>query len=136
VINEFGATRWDVSVRALRGELDPPAWVPNSELSPGVLLSSLVDFPTMHEFSIVAKAGVDKAAFVADMRQAISRVCQAPVEDDRCAGSWPPAAAAWPLPRRRRGGDVEAEGGALLNDARAPPAPLPLPGAGAVSRNG
>eukprot|EP00955_Chlamydomonas_euryale_P033417 347701-Chlamydomonas_euryale.AAC.13 len=25
-INEFGATRWDVAVRAMRGELDPPAW--------------------------------------------------------------------------------------------------------------
>lgn len=27
VINEFGATRFDVAVRALRGELDPPSWV-------------------------------------------------------------------------------------------------------------
>lgn len=27
VINEFGATRFDVAVRALRGELDPPEWV-------------------------------------------------------------------------------------------------------------
>lgn len=25
-VNEFGATRWDVAVRALRGELDPPQW--------------------------------------------------------------------------------------------------------------
>ena len=81
VINEFGATRWDVSVRALRGELDPPSWEDNNELSPGVLLSSLVDFPTMHDFSIVAKAGVDRESFVADMRQAVGRVCQAAVED-------------------------------------------------------
>jgi hypothetical protein len=27
VINEFGATRFDVAVRALRGELDPEPWV-------------------------------------------------------------------------------------------------------------
>jgi hypothetical protein len=27
VINEFGATRFDVAVRALRGELDPAPWV-------------------------------------------------------------------------------------------------------------
>jgi hypothetical protein len=27
VINDFGATRFDVAVRALRGELDPPKWV-------------------------------------------------------------------------------------------------------------
>lgn len=26
VINDFGATRFDVAVRALRGELDPPSW--------------------------------------------------------------------------------------------------------------
>ena len=26
VINEFGATRFDVAVRAMRGELDPPVW--------------------------------------------------------------------------------------------------------------
>ncbi len=84
VINEFGATRWDVSVRALRGELDPPNWADNNELAPGVLLSSLVDFPTMHDFSIVAKAGVDKQAFVADIKQMISNLCQAPVEDDNC----------------------------------------------------
>ncbi len=27
VVNEMGATRFDVAVKALRGELDPPAWV-------------------------------------------------------------------------------------------------------------
>ncbi len=27
VINDLGATRWDVAVSAMRGLLDPPAWV-------------------------------------------------------------------------------------------------------------
>lgn len=34
-INEMGATRFDVAVRALRGELDPPEWVENTERSSG-----------------------------------------------------------------------------------------------------
>lgn len=33
VINEFGATRFDVAVRALRGELDPAPWVEVRELA-------------------------------------------------------------------------------------------------------
>lgn len=32
VINEFGATRFDVAVRALRDELSPPEWVEVGEL--------------------------------------------------------------------------------------------------------
>lgn len=42
VVNEFGATRFDVAVRAMRGEFDPPQFVPDNERSPSVLLDRWV----------------------------------------------------------------------------------------------
>ncbi|GIL62753.1 hypothetical protein Vafri_16931 [Volvox africanus] len=55
VINEMGATRFDVAVRALRGELDPPSWVENSERTPGVILSALYQFPRSYLFQVVGR---------------------------------------------------------------------------------
>jgi hypothetical protein len=42
VINEFGATRFDVAVRALRGELDPAPWVDVSTWAAGLLGGTLL----------------------------------------------------------------------------------------------
>ncbi|GIL84262.1 hypothetical protein Vretimale_15923 [Volvox reticuliferus] len=55
VINEMGATRFDVAVRALRGELDPPSWVENSERTSGVILSALYQFPRAYLFQVVGR---------------------------------------------------------------------------------
>ncbi|KAF6262986.1 hypothetical protein COO60DRAFT_530732 [Scenedesmus sp. NREL 46B-D3] len=84
VINEFGATRFDVAVRALRGELDPAPWVENSERNPGVLMSKLINFPTAYTFQVVGKPTADtsKNDFVQDMVATICRVCQAEVQQD------------------------------------------------------
>ncbi|GLC37165.1 hypothetical protein PLESTB_000987000 [Pleodorina starrii] len=62
VINEMGATRFDVAVRALRGELDPPEWVENSERTPGVILSALYQFPRSYLFQVVGRPTASPAA--------------------------------------------------------------------------
>eukprot|EP00882_Tetradesmus_deserticola_P017115 GHRQ01018317.1.p1 GENE.GHRQ01018317.1~~GHRQ01018317.1.p1 ORF type:complete len:189 (+),score=42.57 GHRQ01018317.1:304-870(+) len=84
VINEFGATRFDVAVRALRGELDPAPWVDDTERNPGVLMSKLINFPTAYTFQVVGKPAVDssKDNFVRDMVETIRRVCQTEVQQD------------------------------------------------------
>eukprot|EP00775_Hariotina_reticulata_P004110 gene4110-4356_t len=83
VINEFGATRFDVAVRALRGELDPPQWVDNSERNPGVLLGRLMSFPTSYTFQVVGKVTADspKNQFVSDMVSIVAQVCEAEIKE-------------------------------------------------------
>ncbi|PSC68065.1 lipoate regulatory [Micractinium conductrix] len=55
VVNEFGATRFDVAVRAMRGEFDPPADLPNTERQQGLLLDSLTQWPAVYQFQLVVK---------------------------------------------------------------------------------
>ncbi|KAL4448122.1 hypothetical protein ABPG75_005341 [Micractinium tetrahymenae] len=55
VVNEFGATRFDVAVRAMRGEFDPPAYMDNTERSSGLLLDSLTQFPAVYDFQLVVR---------------------------------------------------------------------------------
>jgi len=49
-INEFGATRFDVAVRALRGELSPEAWAEDHERAPGAIMERLMQFPCDYVF--------------------------------------------------------------------------------------
>ncbi|KAG1670757.1 hypothetical protein FOA52_013984 [Chlamydomonas sp. UWO 241] len=78
VINDFGATRWDVAVRALRGEIDAPP-EENNERASGVILQSLFKFPTDYMFQIVGQPGLrpgcTNGAFVGDMVTAVAGVC-------------------------------------------------------------
>ncbi|KAI3426499.1 hypothetical protein D9Q98_008864 [Chlorella vulgaris] len=55
VVNDLGATRFDVAVRAMRGDFDPPSWETNTERSSGLLLDSLTHFPSTYEFNLVIK---------------------------------------------------------------------------------
>eukprot|EP00887_Chlorella_sp_A99_P007077 scaffold2.g7077.t1 len=55
VINEFGATRFDVAVRAIRGEFDPPPAAANTERESGLLLGCLTRFPTTYDFQLVVR---------------------------------------------------------------------------------
>ena len=74
VINEFGATRFDVAVRAIRGEFDPSPDVDNTEDNTGIILGSLIQFPCDYDFQVVGKmeAG-DQPAFARDIVDAISK---------------------------------------------------------------
>lgn len=51
-LNEFGATRFDVYVRALRGEYD----VPSTENDAGEIFESIQQFPCKYTFQIVVDA--------------------------------------------------------------------------------
>lgn len=53
VVNGLGATRFDVAVAALRGDLDPKPWEDNTERAPGVIMQSLVQFPCAYTFQVV-----------------------------------------------------------------------------------
>lgn len=90
VINDFGATRFDVAVRALRGEFDPPPDVANTERSVGVLLDSLVQWPIEYQFQLVVRNEAQEKdrceALVEEYRRLVERVCATPIKLDTC--SW------------------------------------------------
>lgn len=46
------ATRMDVKLAALRGDLDPKPWEENTERAPGVLMQSLIQFPSDYTFQV------------------------------------------------------------------------------------
>lgn len=98
VVNEYGATRFDVAVRALRGDFDPPEGTANTDREQGLLLSSLVQFPHLHTFNAVAK-GVNRDAFASRVVGIIARQCQVPPDDvkskvsDRMGGKYVSVAA-------------------------------------------
>jgi putative lipoic acid-binding regulatory protein len=74
VVNQLGATRFDVAVTAMQGALDPPQWVDNSERNTdGLILGALVQFPTRHCFSIV---GANTPEYQADVLAIIQRACE------------------------------------------------------------
>ena len=50
VLNEFGATRFDVAVRAMRGEYDPIGT--STEHEEGQILDTLTQFPTEYTFQV------------------------------------------------------------------------------------
>lgn len=80
MVNSLGATRFDVAVSAMRGLLDPPAWVEDTENTPGIILSALMTFPARYCFSVVGKA---EEGFKEDMVATIARVCQTTIDVDK-----------------------------------------------------
>jgi putative lipoic acid-binding regulatory protein len=86
VINEFGATRFDVAVRALRGDFDPPEGSGNTERTSGVLLDSLLSWPAVYTFNIVLRThGLPPQQLVDEMRDLVNRTCSTTVAADECA---------------------------------------------------
>ncbi|GBF99176.1 hypothetical protein Rsub_11621 [Raphidocelis subcapitata] len=84
VINSLGATRFDVKVAALRGDLDPKPWEENTERAPGVLMQSLITWPADYTFSVVgASAGGcpegRHADFEADVLTTVARLTEVPL---------------------------------------------------------
>ena len=53
-LNEFGATRFDVAVRAMRGEYDPPGV--STEKEEGQILDTLTQFPSKYTFQASGRA--------------------------------------------------------------------------------
>jgi len=74
VLNEFGATRFDVAVRAMRGEYDPIGT--STEHEEGQILDTLTQFPTEYTFQVSGRKeliGQDKA--LDDLCDIIGHVC-------------------------------------------------------------
>jgi hypothetical protein len=94
-INEAGASRFDVAVRAMRGEFSAPPGRADTERAESSILDALVTFPAPHDFNFVlrvdAAAGATPAALAAEM---------AALVDDVCGGA-PPAEASF---KERKGG--------------------------------
>lgn len=77
VINGLGASRFDVAVSALRGDLDPKPWEQNTEHAPGVLAQACgVTWPSDYTFTVVGPGNDD--AFLEDVLSLIARVAEAP----------------------------------------------------------
>ena len=86
VINEYGATRFDVAVRALQGDFDPPPTVENTERSSGIILDSLLKWPAVYEFQFVLNTnGAVPASLLEEMRAIVAKVCQWEVSPDVCS---------------------------------------------------
>lgn len=74
VINEYGATRFDVATRALRGDFDPPPTVENTERNNGLLMDSLIKWPATYDFQFVLRTeGSSEEALVEEMRAVVAR---------------------------------------------------------------
>ena len=74
VLNEFGATRFDVAVRAMRGEYDPIGT--STEHEEGQILDTLTQFPTEYTFQVSGRKeliGQDEA--LDDLCDIIGHVC-------------------------------------------------------------
>jgi putative lipoic acid-binding regulatory protein len=97
VINEFGATRFDVAVQAMRGAFDPPPWADNTERAAGTLLDSLVQFPAIYPFQVVLKQGASSSSdrsshqqqapdqLLERYRSIIAQACAADVSLEQCS---------------------------------------------------
>lgn len=67
-LNANGATRFDLAVRALRGEYD----VPSTERDDGEIMDTLTSFPAKHVFQIAtARSDAEDDAFVRDVAEAV-----------------------------------------------------------------
>lgn len=85
MINEYGANRFDVAVRAMRGDFDPPPTVENTERSSGVLLDSLVQWPAVYDFQFVLKSNGDAPeTLLEEFREMVAKICQWEVALEAC----------------------------------------------------
>jgi putative lipoic acid-binding regulatory protein len=90
VINEYGATRFDIKMAALNGQFQPPPNVANTERSTGLILDSLVHFPTTYDFQFVLKTQGTSKNYTPDevleeMRVFVSKICsKQEIDVSRC----------------------------------------------------
>mmetsp|Transcript_28618 Transcript_28618/g.48062 ORF Transcript_28618/g.48062 Transcript_28618/m.48062 type:complete len:235 (+) Transcript_28618:143-847(+) len=76
-LNDFGATRWDVAVRAMRGDIGGQyTGEESTEKETGQILGSLIKFPAPFTFQVVGKAS---EGFAEDMMACVSRTTGIPV---------------------------------------------------------
>ena len=72
-LNEFGATRFDVAVRAMRGEYDPIGV--STEKEEGQILDTLTQFPSDYTFQAAGKKADLTEDAIEDLKGKIGHVC-------------------------------------------------------------
>ncbi|EEH52616.1 uncharacterized protein MICPUCDRAFT_48852 [Micromonas pusilla CCMP1545] len=81
VLNDLGATRFDVAVRAMRGEYDPPG--ASTEKDGGQIFDTLTQFPTSYTFQYSGKASSLSEEDIDDIvKNIIGKTCECEVGDD------------------------------------------------------
>lgn len=78
-LNEFGATRFDVAVRAMRGEYDPPGV--STEMEEGQFFDMLTQFPSKYTFQASGRASDLDDDGVAHVANLLMEVCGCPVAE-------------------------------------------------------
>ncbi|MDC1215825.1 DUF493 domain-containing protein [bacterium] len=77
-LNEFGATRFDVAVRAMRGEYDPPGVSTDKE--EGQIFDMLTQFPCKYTFQASGKVSELDDDGIAHVAGLLMNVCDCPVD--------------------------------------------------------
>lgn len=72
-LNDFGATRFDVAVRAMRGEYDPIG--ASTENEEGQIYETLTQFPSDYTFQAAGKSVNLKEDTIDDIKQRIGHIC-------------------------------------------------------------
>jgi hypothetical protein len=80
-LNEFGATRFDVAVRAMRGEYDPPGV--STEKEEGQILDTLTQFPSKYTFQASGRVGDLDEDGIAHVAGLLMEVCDCPVAETK-----------------------------------------------------
>ena len=80
-LNEFGATRFDVAVRAMRGEYDPPGV--STEKEEGQIFDMLTQFPSKYTFQASGRAADLDDDGVAHVAGLLMEVCGSPVAETK-----------------------------------------------------
>tara|TARA_B100001758_G_C18403166_1_gene610301 strand:+ start:147 stop:653 length:507 start_codon:yes stop_codon:yes gene_type:complete len=74
VLNEFGATRFDVAVRAMRGEYDPIG--ASTEHEEGQIMDTITQFPTDYTFQVSGrKEDLGQDSALNDLCSVIGHAC-------------------------------------------------------------
>ncbi|KAL4520275.1 hypothetical protein Ndes2526B_g01199 [Nannochloris sp. 'desiccata'] len=90
VINEYGATRFDIKMAALNGQFQPPPSVQDTERSTGLILDSLMHWPATYDFQFVLKTAQGEATsspaeILEEMRVLVGRICSKEIEVSVCS---------------------------------------------------
>ena len=80
-LNDFGATRFDVAVRAMRGEYDPPGV--STEKEEGQIFDTLTQFPSKYTFQASGRAADLDDDGVAHVAGLLMEVCSCPVAETK-----------------------------------------------------